>query len=185
MFQLCSREGLFQPDMIQLRDLVMDMTVSINNKNIYGFTPLMLLCKRHRGDLLSCLKIFSERKDVDFKILDGCGDSALSILCRFYPHDNLIGCVRLLLKHGADVDRATTGPKHPLILLCHHFRGKTLIDIIRLLLRPMRNLDAARKAVRILRDEGKPRDAVILSKLIEHHKVDRPPTLNTVSWFFF
>ena len=177
---------MFQADMIQLRDLVMDMTVNINNTNIYGFTPLMLLCKRHTThDLLSCLKIFSERKDVDFKVLDGCGDSALSILCRFYSHDNLIGCVRFLLKHGADVDRVTTGPKHPIILLCNHFKGKTLIDIIRLLLRPMRNLDAARKAVRILRDGGKPRDAVILSKLIENHNIDRLPTLNLVSRFYF
>lgn len=133
--------------------------------------------------LLSCLKIFSERQDVDFQVTDGCGYSALAILCRFYPQDNLFNCVRLLLKHGAYVDPVTARQKDPLILLCKNFRGKTLIDTIRLLLRPMRNLDSARQAVRILREGGRPRDAAILSKLIDHHNVDGPPTINQVSCF--
>ena len=99
-----------------------------------GDTPLLLLCRHNRSasQLPRCVEAILKRVKVDDEWREQL-DKSLQLLCQFYPHDNLLAIVRLLITKGADANAKTTDRWTALHYLCQNYKNENLVDIVRLL----------------------------------------------------
>ena len=146
----------------------MNSHADINCKTPYGETPLLLLCTRNQtASLYYALEILLNRADVNL-LATYCEHNALTLVSRFYRHQNLIHCARLLIKRGICVDKTDRNGQTALSIICQLYSGEDLIDIARLLVRKMRDLHSAHDSAYTLVDRGFPRDGEILLGIIEN-----------------
>ena len=102
-------------------------------------------------------------------------------MSRFYHHQNLIHCVRLLIKRGISVDKTDRDGQNALSIICQLHNGEDLIDVCRLLVRKMTDLHAAHDSAYILVDRGFPREGEILLGIIENLRDNCEHELSRVS----
>ena len=109
-------------------------------------TPLMLLCRHNQsGSLYPALKELLKWKEIDLSLTNSRGHSALTLLCRYNGHTNLIDCLELLVKNGVNIKEKITVKKstrNALDLLSLYYRGQNLMDIVLLLLKNGAELSA-------------------------------------------
>ena len=111
---------------------------------------------------------------MDVTAVTSSSHNALTILCQYYPNDNLLDCVRLLLRRGIDVrhcvkDTKKANGRNALYLLCENYIGKYLIDIVRILWAKDlsdESFDAVLNSAPLLRKRGSSPEAEILDNMI-------------------
>jgi len=99
--------------------------------------PLLLLCQYSKDkNLAETLSILLKRSDLDIEPRPRSGYTGLMMLCKSYPHENIIECIQLLINRGVNVDaKERKGNWHSAVqLLCSHYSGKNLVDVALLLL---------------------------------------------------
>lgn len=171
---LCEQEILNADHLASLRQLATDKKVEINCccRNTHN-TPLIALCRSNRSDsLLPALKILLACKTLDLTLRNHSGHNALTSLCRYNQHLNLIECVRLLVNKGIDLSAKDNYGRIALHLLCEFYRGENLIEVARLLISEKVDSADLKKSLRIL--HGRRFRTKLLSELIRPI-INRPP----------
>ena len=155
--QLCNRPDLNEADLVRLRELALDPEVDINYQDYQlNSTPLLLLCMANQSDsLYSALCTLLENEHIDLTVqTTHDNQNALTLLFRYYRKNNLIDCVKLLIKRKVPVDVETRDGRNAFMLLCEHFGADNLVEIAALLLRKMVDLRTANLSLSILRERG-------------------------------
>ena len=68
-------------------------------------TPILNLCRFNEStSLYPALKALLERKDIDLALRDNMGRNSLFLLTRYYPLDDLIDCIQLLIESGVEAN---------------------------------------------------------------------------------
>lgn len=162
-------------------ELFLDESVNINFRVPFSrYTPLLLLCRHNKSNtqLLPLLQVLLERADLDVTVTSRDGHNAITLLCQYYPNNNLLDCVRILIRRGADVrqhlieSKRTMKTRNALYLLCDYHKGEHLIDIARLLLAKdssEKSLATALNSVPLLYKHGVIPAARILENLIRSY----------------
>lgn len=186
---LCRKKSLTEAGIVRIRQLVLEAEVNVNCVSTHSSdsasTPLLLLCYHNRSEsLYKCLKYFLEREHTDLQMTNSHGHSALTLLCRFYTHHDLIHHVRLLSSFGIDVAIKERNGRIALNLLCQYYTGDDLMDIARFLLSKRIDRQSLDRAVMTLRSRHLRRDSEILSQIVQYlNDSDRKP--NRVSAYNF
>ena len=178
---MLSHECLDEAGLARARELFLDESLNINFRVLFTrCTPLLLLCRYNKSStqLLSLLQLLLERPDLDITVTNRDGHNAITLVCQYYPHDNLLDCVRLLIRRGGDVrqylnaKKGAVKTKNALYLLCDNYKGEHLIDVARLLLAKdssEESLHAALNSVPLLYQLGVNPTSTILQTLIMSH----------------
>jgi len=133
----------------------------------------LLICRWNQSlTLPRCLKILLSVKGVRLDSVNSYGYSALSLLCRYYPHNFLIDCVQLLIDHEVNVDKLDRNERTALQLLSEYYKGDNLIEIASLLVSKILRFRMAEKAVDILRVRGLVKESKNLAKIIQSRRKD-------------
>ena len=129
--ELCSKSSLDETDFNRFSELV-DQVSKINYSDMEGRNSLMLLCLNNRKEhqLLECLKKLFERRDLDVKVKDGNGDSALILLCRNGRNClDLDRVIRLLLENGLEINAKDKNGDNILFILCSNNQLPTGVNL--------------------------------------------------------
>lgn len=139
-----------------MRELASDKDVNINfQEGPDGLPPLLLLCRSNQSEsLYTALAILLKNVNINLKVTNQIGHSALSLLCKHYPLEKLDDCVKLLIKHGIDVDSENPQGRNAFMLLCECFKGSNIVAIGNTILAKMLNLKTANLSVSVLRERG-------------------------------
>lgn len=165
--QLCNRSHLNEADLVRMQELILDPAIDINHQEgRLGETPLLLICRANQSEsLYSALCILLKNELIDLTAKNSYNQSALTLLCRFYRQNNLINCVKLLIKRKVSVDDESRDGRNAFMVLCEHFTADKLVDIGALLLSNMVDLRSANLSLSILRERGFENESDVL---VEH-----------------
>jgi len=185
---LCRQTSLSDVDVIRFQQLVTDKHVNINfNDPESHDTPMLLLCRFNNSQsLYPCLKLLLTREDLNLN----CRTiphfrNSLMLLCRYYTLENeLIDCIRLLIKRGVDCNKKSSlnrDGETALFLLTSYARpSKYLIDVVRLLINEESDFENATKSAEILLNRGHKREADDIFKLIQSYRLGHGSIPNEV-----
>ncbi len=70
---------------------------------------------------------------IDVNCTGSDGWNAFHLLCRNYPHSNLIQIVQLLIQQGINVNYLQKDKRNCLHFLCRNYEKENLIDLVHLL----------------------------------------------------
>ena len=168
---LCNMEGFTEKEFCRFRELVVDKTLDINFPALLTkYTPLLALCRFNKSRYLyRCLQMFMAREDIDLSSTTHYGHNCVTLLCRYYPNNDLIKCLRLLIQHGINCNVLDRNRRPSYLLLCESYHGDYLIDVARLLIKSVDTVDpeAAGKSLTALKNRGLIHESEILFKLIQ------------------
>ena len=114
-------------------------------------TPILNLCRFNEStSLYPALKALLERKDIDLALRDNMGRNSLFLLTRYYPLDDLIDCIQLLIESGVEANTKDNNSKLACEILARHYNGPNFMDIFRLLVNNDTNMKALQLCIGIL-----------------------------------